>query len=371
MQQEAQVLSDIAMDLGVNTSLPLPVDLNLSETMNCATCKKDFKASDEGCSSMTLMCSKCMKRFDAGLETLESDDMEGNISQNKQCFCIHALTYSLIVDDCLTIQQHEEKTPVLSDSSVKEVSDTSGNEVDDDEPHEEKDGNGIDNDKDGNGVDIDKDGNGIDIDKDGNGIDNDKDGNDIDGNHKDGDDSDSDSDADTDVDDTDVVSSRSVSSVSMASGLSHQQLTPQEDGSIDVKIALLNIMNEKDHSDVITINGVTHLMEFDNLPNPDGRGLKTWMFNSDFSSTIPPLYWYRFYGAYVTKKMAFIGMCMTECGNLLVGILETRCNRPRYDAVIYYKRSNECKIQKEISWKKKLVLRPNIELGVNLDHVKR
>jgi hypothetical protein len=261
----------------------------------------------------------------------------------------------LIVDGDRIIQQRKEKTPEFSASSIREVDDANGKEVNEDEPHEEKDDNGIDNDKAGNGIDNNKDASGIDNNKD--------------DNHKDG--YDSDSDADTDVDDTDVLSSRSISSMSMASGLTHQQITPQEDGAIDVKVALLNIMNEKDHSDVITINGVTHLMEFDNLPNPDGRGIKTWMFNSDFSSTIPPLYWYRFYGGYVTKKMAFIGMCMTECGNLLVGILETRCSKPRYDAVIYYKRSNECKIQKEASWKQQLVLCPSIELGVDLDHVKR
>jgi len=91
MQQEAQ-LSDIAMDLGVNTSQPLRVDLNLSETIICATCNEDFKASDEGCSPISLMCSNCMKKIDS----LEGDNMEeGNISQNKQYVCIHVLIYSI------------------------------------------------------------------------------------------------------------------------------------------------------------------------------------------------------------------------------------------------------------------------------------
>lgn len=167
------------------------------------------------------------------------------------------------------------------------------------------------------------------------------------------------------------LSRRSVSSLSSTSGAFSQTLTPQENSAIDVKIALLNIMNEKESSDVITINGVQHIMEFDSLPNPDGRGIKTWMFNSEFSSSIPPLYWYRFYSGYVSKHLAFIGMCMTECGNFFVGILETRCPKPRYDAVVYYKRSNECKIYKDHDWKRKFVLCPHAPLDVDVEVVKR
>jgi hypothetical protein len=91
----------------------------------------------------------------------------------------------LIVDGDRSIQQRKEKTPEFSASSIKEVDDDNGKEVNEYEPHEEKDDNGIDNDKAGNGIDNNKD-----------------------DNHKDG--YDSDSDADTDADDTDVLSERQI-----------------------------------------------------------------------------------------------------------------------------------------------------------------
>lgn len=147
------------------------------------------------------------------------------------------------------------------------------------------------------------------------------------------------------------------------------EMTPAENSSIDIRVALLNLMNGKENSDVVVINGVEHIMSFDVVPNPDGRGVKTYMFYNEYSASIPPLYWYRFYSGYVTKKTALVGMCMTECGNMLVGILETRCNKPRYDAVMYYSNTKECAIDKSFDWKKNIVLCPKAPLTVDIDEV--
>jgi hypothetical protein len=171
---------------------------------------------------------------------------------------------------------------------------------------------------------------------------------------------------DFDSDEDDGKQNQSVSMVSSLTAIS--EMTPQENSSIDIRIALLNLMAGKENSDVIVVNGVEHIMSFDPVPNPDGRGVKTYMFANEFSTSIPPLYWYRFYAGYVTTKTAMVGMCMTECGNMLVGILETRCNTPRYDAAFYYAKTKECVILKPFAYKN-IVLCPKAPLTIDINEV--
>ena len=130
-------------------------------------------------------------------------------------------------------------------------------------------------------------------------------------------------------------------------------------------------MSDRTKIETVVINGIEHLIQYDNRPAPMGRGLKTYMFCSDFSADIPPLYWYRFFAGYVTTHIALIGMCMMECGDMLVGILETRCPKPRFDAVIYYAQTRECHINKDKKWKQNMVLRPHAPLTVDIADVKR
>lgn len=141
--------------------------------------------------------------------------------------------------------------------------------------------------------------------------------------------------------------------------------------SIDMKVAMLTIISSATYTGTIVCNGIEQSFTYDKAPSPDGRGAKTNMFHSSFSLRVPLLYWYRCYGGMATKFNAVPGNCMTECGNFLVCIFETRCSNPRYDPVFYFAASKQCLIVRDSQWVKKYKLAPNAALTVDLKEVQK
>ena len=142
--------------------------------------------------------------------------------------------------------------------------------------------------------------------------------------------------------------------------------------SLDMKVAMLTIITSETYKGTIVCNGIEQTFTFDNAPSPDGRGM-THMFHTEFSLRVPLLYWYCCYGGMCTKFNALPGNCMTECGNFLVCVFETRCPNPRYDPVIYFPATKQCLIVhcREKHWVKKYILAPNAELTVDLKQVQK
>ena len=140
---------------------------------------------------------------------------------------------------------------------------------------------------------------------------------------------------------------------------------------IDMKVGLMTIITSEKLKGPIVINGVQQMFSYDSAPCPDGRGVKTSMFHSTFSLRVPLLYWYRCYGGMCTKFSAVVGNCMTECGNFLVCLLETRCPKPRYDAVIFLAETKQCCIAKDWQWMKRYKIAPGAELTVDMTEVQK
>jgi len=140
---------------------------------------------------------------------------------------------------------------------------------------------------------------------------------------------------------------------------------------IDMKVGLMTIITSEIMKGPIVVNGVPQMFSYDSAPCPDGRGVKTSMFHSTFSLRVPLLYWYRCYGGMCTKHNAFVANCMTECGNFLVCLLETRCPKPRYDAVIFLAETKQCYISKNWEWKERYKIDPSAELTVDMTEVQK
>lgn len=67
----------------------------------------------------------------------------------------------------------------------------------------------------------------------------------------------------------------------------------------------------------------------------------------------PALYWYRVFGAIATGKKMLISPCVIELKNggptlVLSAILETMCNRPRYDGLVYSTYNQDAFILKDV-----------------------
>jgi hypothetical protein len=83
------------------------------------------------------------------------------------------------------------------------------------------------------------------------------------------------------------------------------------------------------------------------------------------------LYWYNVFGAMHSQKGPIITPCAVELTNetvILVAILETMCNRPRYDALVYDPSTKKASIVKYLlSQFKKL----NMDVAINLAEMDR
>jgi hypothetical protein len=132
------------------------------------------------------------------------------------------------------------------------------------------------------------------------------------------------------------------------------------------------IVSQKLKAGTVYMHGKPYIVEAD-TEIPDGRGPYTTFFHSEFSKNVPPLYWYRFYAGFYTKCFQCLGFSMTQCGNVFVGILETMCNTPKLDPVIYFTNSNIAAIiDKNVRWRRDYKLAPaETPLIVDLEVVVR
>lgn len=99
---------------------------------------------------------------------------------------------------------------------------------------------------------------------------------------------------------------------------------------------------DRDKTCSIRLNGKTEL--FIAVVDPI-NGSATRRLFTRASWTTPPLYWYIAYGAMtVSSGVTVVTPCV--CGDnddtVCVSILETRCNRPRYNCLFYNIATDSC-----------------------------
>lgn len=105
-----------------------------------------------------------------------------------------------------------------------------------------------------------------------------------------------------------------------------------------------------DESAKILINGI--IEEFKNMPHDEITTGSKYLFKR-LGDTTPPLYWYNSYSAYVTTGRLHLAPCgLDDNDSVLVSIWQTRCNRPRYDYIVYSRATNQCSLRKNApaSW---------------------
>ncbi len=76
-------------------------------------------------------------------------------------------------------------------------------------------------------------------------------------------------------------------------------------------------------------------------------------------------------GGMCTKHNAVVANCMTECGNFLVCLLETRCPQLRYNAVNFLAQTKQCCIVKDWHGTKRYKIAPVAELTVGMTEVQK
>ena len=139
----------------------------------------------------------------------------------------------------------------------------------------------------------------------------------------------------------------------------------------EIRLSFAAVSGDKDRTGIILVNGIEYQYKAEGLSNQFGRGPQTAIYQSNFTTTIPTLFGYKICAGIMTRAYAFISMCMTQSGDMLVCILETRCNKPRYDPVIFDAKSQTCSILKRYDWRKKLKLDIGAKLTVDIDVVKK
>jgi len=139
----------------------------------------------------------------------------------------------------------------------------------------------------------------------------------------------------------------------------------------EIRLSLLSISGDKDRSGVIVVNGIDYQYTSEALSNQYGRGAKTFVFQSSFTNSIPSLYGYKLCAGYMTRLYAFVSLCMMQSGDMLVCVLETRCNKPRYDPVIFDAQSQTCSISRDNDWRCKTKLDIGAKLTFDIDVVKK
>jgi hypothetical protein len=107
--------------------------------------------------------------------------------------------------------------------------------------------------------------------------------------------------------------------------------------------------NQKDYKKTLTISQNWKLEKFliDFNAVNGSRGKK--LFKRE-NTGIPELYWYKVFGALITNESFFVTPCgLTGTDLVLVAILETRCNNPVSEALVYNRETHEVHILKKAS----------------------
>lgn len=141
--------------------------------------------------------------------------------------------------------------------------------------------------------------------------------------------------------------------------------------AVSLEVMLGAVLGCGAHAGQIFLNNIPYLVEAEKLNIPDGRGAGTTMFHNEYSKKLPELYWYRFYAGFSTKTYQCMGICMTKCGNVFIGVMETMCSAPRMDPVIYFSSTKSAKIIKTNQWRRQYILDPSAELTTDVDDVNR
>ncbi len=141
--------------------------------------------------------------------------------------------------------------------------------------------------------------------------------------------------------------------------------------TVSLEVMLGSVLACGAHAGQIFLNNIPYLVEAEKLNIPEGRGAGTTMFHNEYSKKLPELYWYRFYAGFSTQKYQCMGICMTKCGNIFIGVMETMCSAPRMDPVIYFSSTKSAKIIKTPQWRRQYILDPSAELTTDVDDVNR
>lgn len=141
--------------------------------------------------------------------------------------------------------------------------------------------------------------------------------------------------------------------------------------SVTLEVMLGSILASGLLAGQIFLNNIPYMVEAEKTNIPDGRGAGTTMFHNEYSKKLPELYWYRFYAGFVTKQYQCMGLCMTKCGNVFVGVMETMCSAPRYDPVIYFTKTKSAKIMQSTQWRRQYILDPSAVMTTDIDDVNR
>jgi hypothetical protein len=136
---------------------------------------------------------------------------------------------------------------------------------------------------------------------------------------------------------------------------------------------LVSIVSDKSGEGTVTIGGVESIfkVERSKIALPTARGAQTHLFTSAFALSFLPLYGYTMYSGLLTRGFAIIAPCTTSDGNILVSIMETRCNRPRYDALFYYCDTKTLDIERSPDWKRNTKLEPDTKLPLDIESLSK
>lgn len=109
--------------------------------------------------------------------------------------------------------------------------------------------------------------------------------------------------------------------------------------------AMMMAIGDSNKSFTIALNGQDETFIYVVDPVNGSKARKMFLRQSwDFAE----LYWYRVFGAMATTKGVLATPCVVEMKDggvvILQGILETMCNRPRYDALVYDPQKKEVSI---------------------------
>jgi hypothetical protein len=143
----------------------------------------------------------------------------------------------------------------------------------------------------------------------------------------------------------------------------------KESPPVSLEVMLGSVLACGAHAGQIFLNNIPYMVEAEKSDIPDGRGAGITMFHNEYSKKCPELYWYRFYGGFSTKKYQCMGLCMTTCGNVFIGVMETMCSNPRYDPVIYLTATKTAKIMKSTQWRRQYVLNLSAVLTTDPDDI--
>ena len=142
---------------------------------------------------------------------------------------------------------------------------------------------------------------------------------------------------------------------------------------VSVRVMLVSIASDKSGEGTVTIGGMESIfkVERSKIALLTARGAQTHLFTSAFALSFPPLYGYTMYSGLLTRGFAIIAPCTTSDGNILVSIMETRCNRPRYDALFYYCDTKTVDIERSADWKRNTKLEPDTKLPLDIESLSK